>query len=44
MKKILGCVVKQTDKKLLLSEQDHSSACANAAERNSRRLTDIGAA
>ena len=44
MKKVLGCGVKQTDKKLLLSEQDHSSACANAAESNSRRLTDSGAA
>ena len=44
MKKVLGCGVKQTDKKLLLSEQDHSSACANAAESNSRRSTDIGAA
>ena len=44
MKKVLGCGVKQTDKKLLLSEQDHSSACANAAESNSRRLTDIGVA
>ena len=44
MKKVLGCGVKQTDKKLLLSEQDHSSACANAAESNSRLLTDSGAA
>ena len=44
MKKVLGCGVKQTDTKLLLSEQDHSSACANAAESNSRRLTDSGAA